>query len=71
MDAAFRNAVEFLRVPVEEAVLMASTNPARLLRLDQRKGAIAPGLDADLVVLSERLTVEATMIEGSWVGDPP
>jgi N-acetylglucosamine-6-phosphate deacetylase len=71
MDAALRNAVEFLRVPVEEAVLMSSTNPARLLGLDQRKGTIAPGLDADLVVLSERLTVEATMIAGSWVGDPP
>jgi N-acetylglucosamine-6-phosphate deacetylase len=71
MDVAFRNAVEFLRAPIEEVVLMACTNAARLLGLDRHKGRIAPGLDADLVVLSEGLTLEATLLAGSWVGDPP
>ena len=71
MEAAVQNAVRFLGIPVEEAVLMSSTNSARLLGLDGSKGAIAPGLDADLLVLDELLAVEAVMLSGRWVTDPP
>ena len=71
MDAAVQNAVRFLAIPIEEAVLIASTNPARLLGLADRKGAIAPGLDADLVVLDDQLSVEATMAAGRWITGPP
>ncbi|MBV9800982.1 MAG: N-acetylglucosamine-6-phosphate deacetylase, partial [Solirubrobacterales bacterium] len=47
MDAAVRNAVRFLDLSLEEACIPASSNPARLLGLGDRKGAISPGLDAD------------------------
>src|SRR2546421_6721995 len=40
MEMAVQNAVRFLGIPVEEAVLMASTNSARLLGLQGRKGEI-------------------------------
>ena len=71
MEAAVQNAVRFLEIPVEEAVLIASANSARLLGLADRKGAVAPGLDADLVVLDDQLSVEATMAAGRWITDPP
>jgi N-acetylglucosamine-6-phosphate deacetylase len=71
MEAAVQNAVRFLGVPIEEAVLISSTNSARLLGLEGRKGAIAAGLDADLVVLDDRLAVEATMVAGRWVARTP
>lgn len=71
MESAVQNAVRFLRIPVPEAVLMASTNAARLLGLERRKGAITPGLDADLVVLDDRLSVEAVMVGGRWLLGPP
>ena len=67
MQAAVRNAVWMLGITVEEAVLLATTNPARLLGIADRKGAIAPGFDADLVVLSDDLHVERTMVGGDWV----
>lgn len=67
MDAAVQNAIRFLRTPIEDAVLMSSTNSAQLLGLEKRKGAIAEGLDADLLVLDEQFAVEATMIAGRWV----
>jgi N-acetylglucosamine-6-phosphate deacetylase len=70
MEAAVQNAVRFLGIQIEEAVRIASTNSARLLGLDRRKGAIAPGLDADLLVLGDQLDVEATMVGGSWVKRP-
>jgi N-acetylglucosamine-6-phosphate deacetylase len=50
---------------------MASQNPARVLGIERRKGAIAAGLDADLVVLDDSLHVCATMVEGGWVSEAP
>jgi N-acetylglucosamine-6-phosphate deacetylase len=67
MELAVQNAVHFLGISLPEAVVMASTNSARLLGLADRKGAIAAGFDADLVVLDERLAVRATMVGGRWV----
>ena len=71
MDAALANAVRWLGVTVEQAVAMASANPARLLGLDDRKGAIAAGYDADLAVLDEDLRACSTMVAGRWVGGSP
>jgi N-acetylglucosamine-6-phosphate deacetylase len=66
MDAAVRGAVGWLGLSVEQAVALASGNPARLLGLTGRKGAIAPGLDADLVLLDDELGVRRTMVGGAW-----
>jgi N-acetylglucosamine-6-phosphate deacetylase len=71
IGAAVQNAVRFLGVPIEEAVLISSTNSARLLGFHGRKGAIAAGLDADVLVLNELLAVLATMIAGRWVAGRP
>jgi N-acetylglucosamine-6-phosphate deacetylase len=71
MGAAVRNAVRFLGITVEDAVALASANPAKLLGLEGRKGAIAAGGDADLVVLDEDLWVRGTLVAGEWVNGPP
>ncbi len=71
MQGAVRNAVRFLGVSVEDAVALASTNPARLLGLQARKGAIAAGMDADLTVLDDDLQVCGTLVAGEWVTRPP
>jgi N-acetylglucosamine-6-phosphate deacetylase len=67
MQDAVRNAVLMLGVTVEAAVALASANPARLLGIADRKGALAPGYDADLVVLGDDLDVERTMVAGAWL----
>jgi N-acetylglucosamine-6-phosphate deacetylase len=71
MDAAVRNAVRLMGLSVEEAVALATANPARVLGIQERKGAIAAGMDADLVVLDEQLAVRATLIGGVWSQGPP
>jgi N-acetylglucosamine-6-phosphate deacetylase len=71
MEEAVRNAVSFLGLAVEDAVVLASANPARLLGLEARKGALSAGLDADITVLDAELRVCATMVEGTWVYGPP
>lgn len=66
MDAAVRNTMAYTGCTLGEAVRAASTNPARLLRLE-RKGRIAPGCDADLVLLSARNEVTHTFVAGRLV----
>jgi N-acetylglucosamine-6-phosphate deacetylase len=67
MIRGVRNMVELAGVPLVEAVRMASLNPARALRLDQRKGSIAPGMDADMMVLTPGLDVRETWVGGRAV----
>lgn len=67
MAGAVRNAVRWLGVPLHKAVALASLNPARIHRLDGRKGSIAPGKDADLVHMDRDFNVRATIVEGEIV----
>jgi N-acetylglucosamine-6-phosphate deacetylase len=67
MGAAVRNAVRLAGLPLADALRMASATPARVLGLEGSKGALAPGFDADLVVLDDALAVTATMVAGAWV----
>jgi Amidohydrolase family len=46
---------------------LASFNPARMLGLADRNGAITPGLDGDLIVLDEDLGACPTIVAGGWV----
>jgi N-acetylglucosamine-6-phosphate deacetylase len=66
LDQAVRNVIEFTGCSLAEALTMATATPARVLRLD-RKGRIAPGCDADLVILDESLHVERTLVAGRSV----
>ncbi|MEU4691674.1 N-acetylglucosamine-6-phosphate deacetylase [Actinoplanes sp. NPDC023714] len=66
MDVALRNAVA-AGLPLVDAVKMASTTPARLLGLTDR-GAIAPGLRADLVILDGELNLKRVIRGGVEVG---
>jgi N-acetylglucosamine-6-phosphate deacetylase len=69
MASAVRNAVQRIGIPLEEALNMASSVPAEFLGTGQERGRIAPGLDADLVLLDRDLQVRATWIRGEveWV----
>ena len=65
LSRCVKNMVE-ASVPLTEAVRMASTNPARLAGAKQ-KGAIAPGMDADLVLLDKSLAPRWVMAMGEIV----
>ncbi|MEZ0070962.1 N-acetylglucosamine-6-phosphate deacetylase [Planotetraspora sp. GP83] len=67
MDAAVRHAVRRIGIPIVDAAVAASTTPAHLLGISGRTGAVQPGKDADLVVLSETLHVEALIASGEVV----
>ncbi len=62
MADSVRNIVSY-GFSVEQAVRMASTNPARIMRLEHC-GVMAPGYDADLVIFNKNLNILYTIIQG-------
>jgi N-acetylglucosamine-6-phosphate deacetylase len=72
MDRVFRFAVTHSGLPRDEALLQAvrqaSLNPARALGLPSE--GIAPGANADLVVLDSDLAVAGVLRQGSWAVKP-
>lgn len=64
LDRALRHMVA-LGIPLREALPMLTSNPARLLGLQGRKGCLAAGADADLVMLDDQLQVRGVMTRGA------
>jgi len=58
--------VQDVDLPLPEVVAMATENPARAIGL-KSKGALEPGADADLVVLSPQLEVRRTFCGGAEI----
>ncbi|MDR4886071.1 N-acetylglucosamine-6-phosphate deacetylase [Fredinandcohnia sp. QZ13] len=67
LDKAIQFSVHNCNIPLEEAVQMATYNPATVCGMSEHKGRIAVGYDADLVILSNDVEVESTIINGNFV----
>lgn len=67
MLEAVRNAARFGKMKLDDAVRLATANPARLLGLERARGALAPGQRADLVVFDERFRAHMTWVAGRIV----
>lgn len=67
MDMAIRNVLKNTSLPLHEIVKMASLNGAVFAKVDDRKGRIAQGYDADLVVFDEEIHIDHVFIEGRQV----
>ena len=63
-DMLVRNMVNLAGAQLIDAVKMASLTPAKLLGIADRKGSIAKGKDADLIVFDNNINIEAVMVRG-------
>jgi N-acetylglucosamine-6-phosphate deacetylase len=63
LDRALRHMIA-LGIPLREVLPMVTSNPARLLGLERRKGCLVAGADADLILLDDRLQVAGVMTRG-------
>ena len=64
MAAAVRNAHDLLDLRLEDAIAMATAWPAAFMNVTDR-GAIAPGMAADLLVLDDDLNVRSSWVDGA------
>lgn len=63
-DRLVRNMVKMADVPLRDAILMMSTTPARIMGVGDKKGALIPGKDADIVIFDQNIQIQETIIGG-------
>jgi len=62
-----RNMVTMAGVPLLQAVQMATVVPAKIMKIENKKGTLAAGMNADIVVFDEDINIETTIIRGKIV----
>lgn len=65
LKEALKNVVDWGMATPEQAVMMASLIPAVSCNIDDSCGMIAKGRDADFIVLSDKMELEATYLDGN------
>lgn len=67
LDKGLRNLLNLTGCSLAEVLRTVTTTPATLLGLANRKGQIAPGFDADLVLLTPEFHVVGTLVAGKLI----
>jgi adenine deaminase len=69
LDQCVRNLMAWTACSIAQAVECVTTHPAKLLGIENEKGSLKPGLDADFVILDDAGNVHQTWKFGSKVFD--
>ncbi|WP_297517914.1 N-acetylglucosamine-6-phosphate deacetylase [uncultured Clostridium sp.] len=67
LDNAVRNVFENTEYPLNEVVRMAAYNPAKLCKVEDRKGQIKEGFDADLLLFDKNINIKKVFVNGNLV----
>jgi len=63
-DRLVRTMIKLADVPLLEAVRMITKTPARIMKIDNKKGSLATGKDADILIFDEDINIKMTMVKG-------
>lgn len=66
-DRLVRTMVKQADIPLVEAVRMATATPARILGIDDRKGSLIEGKDADILIFDDDIQIQKTIIKGNII----
>ena len=66
MIEGVQNLVKHVGVSLEEALLMASTYPAKAVKVDNEYGYVKEGYIADLVILDKELNISNMIVKGEY-----
>jgi len=64
MDRCVRNIVKLVGLSIQDALKMATLNPAKIIGVDKKKGSLTKGKDADMVILGKDVNVIMTIVGG-------
>jgi N-acetylglucosamine-6-phosphate deacetylase len=64
-DRLVRVMVEKAEVPLVDAIRMITHTPARIMKLDNKIGTLAAGMDADIVIFDENIRISRTILKGN------
>ena len=63
-DRLVRTMISMAGVSLTDAVKMMTATPARILGVSDKKGELAAGKDADIVIFDDNINISMTMIQG-------
>lgn len=66
-DRLVRTMINLADVPITDAVRMMTATPASIMGIDDRKGTLAAGKDADMVIFNDDIQIETTLIKGEII----
>ncbi|HLI92495.1 MAG TPA: N-acetylglucosamine-6-phosphate deacetylase [Puia sp.] len=66
-DRLVRTMIKEAGVSLSEAVRMITATPARILGVGDRLGALAPGMEADIVLFNDDIEVDMTIVGGKII----
>lgn len=66
-DCLVRNMVNLTGIPLTDAIQMITTTPARIMGVSDKKGSLAKGKDADIVIFDDNINIQKTIIKGNIV----
>lgn len=67
MRDAFKNAVRFTGMPLENIIPAFTMTPAKAVKINNKKGSLEIGKDADFILLDDNLTLQSTYVKGKRV----
>jgi N-acetylglucosamine-6-phosphate deacetylase len=66
-DRLVKTMIELADVTICDAVKMATLTPAKIIGVSDRKGKLAAGYDADVLIFDENIDVKTTVVKGKVV----
>ncbi len=66
-DRLVRTMVQLAGVSLVDAVKMMTLTPSRIMRIDDRKGSLLSGKDADIVIFDDNIEISATIRGGKTI----
>ncbi len=66
-DMLVRNMYKQVGAPIYDAIKMASSTPAKVIGIDNHKGYIKEGYDADILLFDDNINIKKVMVMGNFV----
>jgi N-acetylglucosamine-6-phosphate deacetylase len=66
-DRLVRTMINMAGVSLCDAIKMITLTPATIMNISDRKGSLATGKDADIVIFDENISVQTTMVKGKVI----
>lgn len=63
-DRLIKVMVEQVGLPLLDVIRMASLNPAKKMHIDDHKGSLEKGKDADIIILNKAFETQSTFVKG-------
>jgi N-acetylglucosamine-6-phosphate deacetylase len=66
-DRLVRTMIQMAGVSLPDAVRMITQTPASIMNISDRKGSLAVGKDADIVIFDENISIHTTLVKGKII----